>query len=418
MREWRSWTRPPPRLAPRLQGARRHLDPVLAAVITAASFTPGLAARGTALGWPEPQRDLDLLSAVLVLAHTLPLLARSRSPGTCLLVVSSAAFVYQSLGYPPTLASVALYLALYGVGAHQVRHRATALAAWGLGYALLALTLVQLGSPVPPVELVEFVALPAGCWLAGAWSRTRLKELTGRQAHELHEAIAEERAVLAGELHDVVTHHVTVMVLQAEALTYLPASDREGMLAGSAAISSAGRRALTDLRDLLQVLHPVPDGTADGSGAMSVTAGPGHHRSAPRSPAVTSIQELVANARLVAQPVTLDLRGRQRPLGSLAGLTVQRIVQEGLTNALKHAPGRATHVQVSFLRDDVVRIDVITAGTLSGDAEQADRTPRQHGRGLAGLRRRVELAGGQLRTERHTDGGFVLSASLPAKERS
>ncbi|MFC3688840.1 hypothetical protein [Aquipuribacter hungaricus] len=166
MQRW--WTRTGPRAARVLDAVRPHVDLVLVVVVTVAAFAPPLAGRGTLLGWEEPVRDLDVLAVVLVLGHSLPLALRTRSPGWCLLLVSVSASVYQCLGYRQTVASIAVYLALYTVGYRQRRHRVLTAAAWLLGYAALCLTLLRLGSPVPPVELVEFLALPVGCWLAGA----------------------------------------------------------------------------------------------------------------------------------------------------------------------------------------------------------------------------------------------------------
>ncbi len=409
MQWWERWTgvarRP-------VHALRPHVDLVLVAVVTVASFTPFLEGRGTALGWEGPRREVDLLAVVLVLGHTLPLALRSRAPAWCLLLVSVAAFAYQCLGYRPTLASVAVYIALLSVGSSQVRHRAVTLAAWLLGYAALSVVLLRLGSPVPPVELVEFVALPVGCWLAGSWAGASLARQREHQARDLEEALEEERAGLARDLHDVVTHHVTAMVMQADALAYVPAGDRDATAAGSGAIATSGRRALADLRDLLEVLQPDHDGPSVAPGTQQ--PGPGGGRRSPRTPTVLSVDELVETARRAGQPVTLETDGSARPLDGLVALALHRVVQEGLTNALKHAPRRQTLVQLSYGRPDLVRVDVVTEGPPSETSGGVSGgSPGPGGRGLTGLRRRVELAGGRLSSEQRPDGAFVLGATLP-----
>lgn len=104
-------------------------DVLLTVVVAVLSFTPGLADKGTWIGWEEIQRPFDLLAVALVLAHCLPLLVRRKAPALCLFVVSAAFFAYQFIGYRPTLASVALYIALFSAGVYQARLRRTTVVA-------------------------------------------------------------------------------------------------------------------------------------------------------------------------------------------------------------------------------------------------------------------------------------------------
>lgn len=360
-------------------------DALITAAVVVLAFTPGIADKGTWLGWPDPQRPFGPLAMALVLAHALPLLLRHRAPATSLLLVSAAFSAYQCLGFRPTLATIALYVALFGAGVHQVRHRRTTAAVWLAGYGALSVALIALGAPTRPAEYVEYAALPVGCWLLGAWARTRFDEQERRRHLDLEAAMREERERIARELHDVVTHHVTAMVMQADAMRYVPAGDRAKVDTGLEAIGGTGRRALGDLRELLGVLNP------------------GHD--APRTPTAGGFGELVERTRLTGQPVDLVEEGAPPEVEGVVALAAHRVVQEALTNALKHAPRRRTTVRVSYA--DELSVEVTTEG--AADAVTSS-TP---GRGLTGLRERVRLAGGELTTRHTEDGGFVVRARLP-----
>ncbi|MFD9737309.1 histidine kinase [Umezawaea sp. NPDC059074] len=372
---------------------RARRDVLVALLVAAVSFTPGLADKGTVLGWLTPLRAFDLLAALLVLAHCAPLVVRGRAPALCLLLVSSAFFAYQYLGYRPTAASIALYLALYGAGAHQERFRRATAVTWVAVYLGVSIALVAAGSPFTVVEYLEFLALPAGCWLMGTATRSRLREQERQQERDLETAMREERERIARELHDVVTHHVTAMVMQADAAQYVPEADRAAVVGGLEAIGGTGRRALADLRDLLGVLAPAHDAPA-----------------APRAPTAGLLGDLVERTRLTGQPVDVVRDGEPRQVDGIVELAAYRVVQEALTNALKHAPGRRTVVRVSHAVPDEVTVEVTTAG----GPEPVPRPP-ESGRGLAGLRRRVSLVGGELTARRDDDGGFVLRARLPTR---
>ncbi len=367
-------------------------DALLAAVVAALSFTPGLAGKGTSLDWPAPQRPVDLLAVLLVLAQSLPLALRTRTPALCLALVSSAFFAYQCLSYPPSFASIALYVALYSAGTHQARHRYATAAAWVAGYVATAVCLVALGSPFPFTEHLDFLPLPVGCWLMGSWARTRFHDQERQQRRDLEAAMREERERIARELHDVVTHHVTAMVMQADATLYVPPEDRPKIEAGMSAVGTIGRRALADLRELLGVLTPRHDAEP-----------------APRAPTAELFGDLVERTRLVGQPVDVVEDGVPHAIDGIAELAAYRVVQEALTNALKHAPGRRTVVRVSHTVPAEVTVEVTTdgAGATTGRSTS--------GRGLAGLHRRVSLAGGELTTRQRDDGGFVLRARLPIR---
>ena len=343
-------------------------DSLIAAVVIGLSFTPWVRDKGTILGWDSPQRPFDLLAATLVVAQGLPLAVRTRYPVLGLTLVSAAFSAYQLMGFRPTFASVALYLMLFTAGARQRRLRWVTVGAWVVGYAGLCAAFVLVGAS-PVIEYVYYFAIPAACWLGGSWARGEVLRREEQQRHEMESRLRDEREHLARELHDVVTHHVTAMIMQADAARFVPADDRSGLRA----IGDTGRRALTDLRQLLNVLSPTGE--------------------APRTPSTGRIVELVEQTRLAGQPIELVTEGE------IDSAVAYRVVQEALTNALKHAPGRATVVRAT-----PSSVEVSTAGpSAPGWAP---------GRGLDGLRRRVRLVGGDLDVHQDAGGAFVVRATL------
>jgi signal transduction histidine kinase len=370
-------------------------DVGLTLVVTALSFTAGIDRLGTWLGWTTAQRPFDALAVVLILGHALPLLVLGRAPAASLLAISAAFGIHQALGYSPTVATIGLYLALFNAGSCQLRHRNVLMVVEAAGYVALGITLSLLGSTNSFTDYVLFFSLPAGCWLLGAWTRRLLRDQGRVKDDALKATMQDERERIARELHDVVTHHVTAMVMQSEAARYLPEEDRDRLLAGYASIATTGRRALGDLRELLGVLSPE------------------HDRRAPRVPPTGSVLDLVEHTRLVGQPVEFVSDGAQTGLNDVGELAAYRVVQEGLTNALKHAPGRRTRVRVSGEAADRVLVEVLTEG---GGGTSRTNAPVTSGRGLVGLHRRVQLAGGELTAQPEPDGGFVLSAVLPREQ--
>jgi Histidine kinase len=198
-------------------------DREFAFVFTLLSFAQPLSRIGAQFG-DLPARGACVASVLLAAGQALPLAARTRWPALCLAVAGISFAIYESLGYPPTFASLGLYIALYSAGAHQQRHRrATAAAALG-GYMLLSIALHAIGSPDAWGDFALFGIALTAMWGAGVLVRGRRAHEDERLRHAAQTAIAEERSRMARELHDVVTHHVTAMVVQAGAAQYLTAS--------------------------------------------------------------------------------------------------------------------------------------------------------------------------------------------------
>ncbi|TDD81685.1 sensor histidine kinase [Actinomadura rubrisoli] len=377
-------------------------DGVLAGILTLLAFVPTLSNIGAQIG-DLPGRPADVLSVGLTLAQTLPLAVRGRWPAVCLTVVGGAFAVHQALGCPATFGTVGLYVALYSAGAHQVSYRRPLAAAASAGYAVLAVVLHRFGSPQRFGDYLAFYLGLALVWLMGTAVRKWRAEDAERRRLSAEVATAAERARIARELHDVVTHHVTAMVVQADAAQFLIGSAPERAGEGLAAVSDTGRRALTELRYLLGVLE------ATGG---SATADPG------RAPALGKVGDLVEQARMSGQPVEFTEQGTRRPQSVDVELAAYRVVQEALTNAMKHAPGRRTVVDVRH-GEKRIEIEVTTDGpalappTVPGAREA--RPPGQGGgRGLDGLRERVRMLDGELGTGSRPDGGFVVRAVIPS----
>jgi signal transduction histidine kinase len=373
-----------PDLWRRLDVAVRDLP--LGALLLAVSLLPVLQRHGTRLGGVA-DRPFDAWAAAVLALECLPLAVRRRWPVLCLALVSLGFAVDQLRGYH-LVAGAALLFALVSTGLHLQRHRRVVALLFSAAYVVLAVSLYRIGSGEPVSEFVTFYLLLVLGWGAGAWLRAGRAAESERRLRVAEDSRAAERARIARELHDVVTHHVTAMVVQAEAARYLTvAPDRLDQ--ALTAVTDTGRRAITDLRHLLDLLNP-------------------DHGTEARTPPVGRLLTLVEQTRRAGQPVEFTEEGTPAASTGSADLVAYRVVQEALTNALKHARGSRTSVQVSHGTKEIT-VHVTTAGTGSGAA-----SPGGSGRGLAGLRERVDVLGGDFSACPGTDGGFLVRARIPA----
>ncbi|MFG2339789.1 sensor histidine kinase [Streptomyces yangpuensis] len=378
-------------------------DGILALVLALLAFAPTLSNIGAQLG-DLPERPASMLSIALTLAQTLPLAARRRWPAACLAVVATAFATHQALGFATTFGSVGLYVALYSAGAHQVRFRRSTAAAAGAGYVALAFVLNRLGSPLGVADYSAFCLTLAAIWLVGRSVRVRRVQEAERRRLAAEVATAAERARIARELHDVVTHHVTAMVVQADAAQFLITTAPERAGEGLVAVSDTGRRALRELRYLLGVLEATGESAA------------GEAARADRAPTLGRVTDLVEGARRSGQPVEFSEQGERRPQPVEVELAAYRVAQEALTNAMKYAAGQPTRVSVHH-GGKRIEITVITDGP-PGSLQAAPVPPepgRQGGRGLAGLRARVRMLDGQLEAGPRPEGGFEVRATIPTE---
>lgn len=381
-------------------GARRAAlsDLGLAAALAIASFVPQLAGNGVQLGELASRPD-DAWAVFLTLGQCLPLSVRRRLPAVCMVLVAGCFAAYQCLGYRADFASVGLFPALYSAGAHAGRVRHGLVTAVTAGYLALAVTLHTLGSPERPLDYCTFYVALLACWGAGAWVRGRQAAEAERRREDARLAIAQERARIAWELHDVVTHHVTAIVVQADAAQHLVATAPDRVVNSLTAISGTGRQSLAELRHLLGVLD-TPAGAVGHPTAADGAPG------ADRAPTLGRFRDLVERTRLAGQPVELLEDGEPASMAAGPELAAYRVVQEALTNAVKHASGRRTVVRVRY--GEEIRIDVTTDGPVVAPAVFTA------GRGLTGLRERVRTCGGELTAGGLPGGGFGVHARMPA----
>jgi signal transduction histidine kinase len=245
---------------------------------------------------------------------------------------------------------------------------------------------------LPDWSGVFVILLPVG--LIGAAvraGRERVRASAERSEASTRLAVAQERSRIARELHDVVSHHVSVMTIQAGAagkvIDAQPGLAREALTA----IESSGRETMAELRHLLGLLTP----------------GPGDEMLHPQ-PGLEQLDQLIATVRQAGLPVT----SRRTPVDLPRGLdlTAYRVVQEALTNALRYAPGAATDVAVRADGDGLV-IEVVNDAPPPGTAVPA--AAAGSGTGLLGLAERLKIYGGTLETGRRLGGGFRVMARLP-----
>jgi signal transduction histidine kinase len=373
----------------------RRLDVVvrdlpLGLLLLAVSSLPMLQSHGTQVGG-VPTRPFDALAVVVVALECLPLAVRRRWPAVCLTLVSLGFAVDQLRGYH-TVAGTALLIALLSTGAHLQRRRRTTALLFSAAYVVLVVAFFRLGPGEPPEEFVTFYLLMVLVWGSGAWLRsTRAAEAEHRR-RVAEDTRTAERTRIARELHDVVTHHVTAMVVQAEAARYLTAApDRLDLTL--TAVTDTGRQAITDLRHLLELLNP-------------------DHGTDPRAPHIGRLLTLVEQSRRAGQPVEFTEEGTPAESTGSADLVAYRVAQEALTNALKHAHGSRTSLQVRHgEREITVEVSTDGSGSPAG-------SPAGSGRGLAGLRERVDVLGGDFSAGLRTGGGFVVRARIPTGNRS
>ncbi|MBV2366802.1 sensor histidine kinase [Streptomonospora nanhaiensis] len=368
-------------------GAEAWLLPLLGAALSVASLVPSLQGEGTMLGG-VPDRPFDALALVAIGLQGLPLTLCRRWPIAALALVALGFVVDQLLGYH-TVAGTALPLALGAAAFYAERHRRATAAVGTVGYVVLALALSQVGAGESIAGWIAFYGALALSWGVGAWLRAVRIADAERRRRVAEETRTAERTRIARELHDVVTHHVTAMVVQAEAARYLTAAP-ERLDQTLDAITDTGRRAVTDLRHLLDLLNP-------------------DHGTGARTPPVGRVLTLVEQTRRSGQPVEFTEEGTPAASTGSADLVAFRIVQEGLTNALKYAHGARTSVRLRHGEGEItVEVETDGEGTAPGFAEGS-------GRGLAGLRERVEVLGGEFSAGPRAEGGFLVRGRIPAK---
>ncbi|MEU7893817.1 sensor histidine kinase [Nonomuraea sp. NPDC049152] len=361
------------------------LDALPAAALFVATLGPGQVLQG--------QPRLLILQVGLLL----PLIWRRRAPLAVFGAVAAVAFVQWLVGVQLP-ADVALLIALYTVAAHcDWRRTLLTGAVLEIGILLASARWAPHGQFV--LSAIALTAMAAAAAATGTNLRTRRAYLASLQERALHLerersqqaqlAVAEERTRIARDVHDIVTHNLSVMVALADVAVYTQNRSPDKTSAAIQQISGTGRQALTDMRRCLGVLR------ADEPDALRHPM-----------PGIAQLESLADQIRATGLPTRLTLEGDCAPVPAAAQLTVYRLVQEALTNTLKHAPP-GTHAEVRVrVSPEAVTIDV------TDDGRTAQTAGPSSGHGIPGMRARAAAYGGKLHAGPRPGGGWRVSARL------
>jgi signal transduction histidine kinase len=384
-------------------------DAVLAGVVGAVSLTVWIAATTTAPGSDVGRyHPVNALGILLILAQIVPLAWRRRAPEAALIVISVATVAFYAANFLPVTSGIPILIATYSAAAHLERRRSVRALEVTAATLVLCTAATAVHHRFAGADLLTGGVFVAAAWILGDNLRTRraymasLEERAARlerdQQDNARRAVNQERARIARELHDVVAHSVSVIVVQAGAARRVVHRDADRAAEALRSIETTGRQALDELRRLLGVLREY----GDREPAL-----------APQ-PTVRDLETLVDQLREAGFDVELRVEGEPRTLPSAAGLSVFRIVQEALTNTVKHAGPATAQVVVSY-RPDEILVSVTDNGRgLAGQLSRSDTDgPVPAGHGLVGMRERVALFGGDLRTGPRPGGGFEVRARLP-----
>ncbi|MCE6996520.1 sensor histidine kinase [Saccharothrix sp. S26] len=424
--DWARWRRPGPTAAQR----RHDVWLALAALAGAVAVTVLISSMGASLWDHGPPLAEQLAWGA---ALTLPLVARRRFPLTVMVVLGALLVAVQVRQVGDNLVpSVALFLAIFSAGAwgrDRARARWARVAVIVAMFAWLGFGLVKfLVEPAPPFEgaagpldpVLATVLYGIGfnllfflsayffgemAWVSArrqAELEHRAEQLRRSQEQNTRGAIVAERVRIARDLHDVVAHHVSVMGVQAGAARRV--LDRDPDLAREAlrTVEDTARTAIGELRGLLGVLRADPDDPPGDAGEKE-----GEKKGETSSPGLDQLPELAELARSAGLDVAHGVYGEPRPVPEGVALSVYRIVQESLTNVVKHADARKADVRVRFLENSL-EVEV------SDDGRGPRGTPNRTGFGLVGMRERVAVHGGELEVGPRRDAGYRVRARFPA----
>ena len=391
---------------------KSYADPALAQryklaallIVTAAFVIIGI---GNAVDPPEAgsvYKKEGLAGILLVIGQTLPLAIALRYPMVALAVIMASFMAHVGLDHDVIwvvqfTAIISLFLAITRGGNRQ---------------SVLALLLVYLGIVVSfgvfrEVDRVGNVMVQTllfgGLWIIGNLFRTRrirlesaeqvLAVLEAEQDRLAREAVQDERARIARDLHDIIGHTLNIIVVQAGAARTVFESRPDQALESLNSIETTARQSLSDMDRMLGILRP--------SEAETPPFGP--------QPGLEQVDRLAEQFTEAGLPVEVNVAGERRKLPASLDLSAYRIVQEALTNTLKHAGPARARVAISYLAGKL-ELDIVDDGQGSGDGGNNAGA----GRGLIGMRERVSLFGGELDVGPDPEGGFRVHASLPLEE--
>lgn len=376
---------------PRVQGTG---DALLAVVLAVTSVVPVLVMGDPSWGRPRA------LAVALALTSTVPVAWRARRPLTAFAVVlgANAACIYAAAPHQAAFQPyVALTLTAYSVGSRAEGRRAL----WVPPLVVAASVPVFVAARLRGQDSGNII--PSFVWLVAAWAAGRTvrswryknvaleranRELAEQRELQAQAAVAVERGRIARELHDVVAHNVSMMVVQAGAAARVLDGEQPDVRNALEVITATGRETVDEMRTLLGVLRSDDDPA-----------------SLKPQPGLADLGRLVSGVREAGLPVTLRIEGTPQPLPPALDLSAFRIVQEALTNTLKHAGPARADVTVRYA-DGLVSLEIADTGRGPGGSHGT-------GHGLVGMRERAAMLGGELQALPRPEGGFTVRARLP-----
>ncbi|MFD9575009.1 sensor histidine kinase [Streptomyces sp. NPDC059982] len=415
----------------------RSVDPRLADAVLALGLTTAAAVTGQQYhpaGWPPFDATAYLLTALT----GLPLAARRTAPVPVLVACCLAFAGYLAAGYQPSLNFWSPVVALYGVAARRPPRTAAACAALTAAVVLLSgLSARELGLAV---AVLQALVVPVVVWAFGNGARLldernrQLAAVTAQLRREqegrARRAVSEEQRRIARELHDVVAHHMSVISVQAGMAGYVFPSAPEKARAALGTIAETSQEGLRELRRILTLLRSAADEEPDARRGPPAEGDRGDERTpyAP-IPGLAGLAEAARRVRAAGVAVELRTGGTPRPLPPGVELCAYRVVQEALTNVVKHAPSARVEVLVAYL-PHTLEVTVTDDGGVpagpDGTPGGPDGTPDGRarrpdpanvapgpGHGLIGMRERAKLYGATVAAGPRTEGGFSVRLTLP-----
>jgi signal transduction histidine kinase len=375
----------------RLADPLRHLPPLVVDALLALAVGVVTVISIVVADVDDPSERMTWWGWALVAVQVVPLVWRRRAPLAVLFVSGLGSLVFGMANLPDPAIQFTLALALYTVAAYRCRRISVPVV---LASVVVGALSFVLDDQADLADIAVTYLVGVGAWVVGDSTRSQRERaawLAQRQQDGARRAAAEERVRIARDLHDVVAHHISVIAVQAEAAQEVLAAHPERAERAMATVAETARTALGELRRMLGLLR------SDAGRAPQ--------------PDLGAVDELVASVRGAGLAVEVRTTGPARPVDGVVGVTAYRIVQEALTNVLRHADARRACVDLAFDADALV-IRVADDGR-GPRAARPGATNGGGGQGIVGMRERVTVLGGRLETGPAPDGGFTVEARLP-----
>ena len=377
-----------PSVAARLTERSRRLPPLVIDAALAAAVGVVQIVSIAVTDADDPSERMTWWGWALVAVQILPLVWRRRAPLVVAAVSGMGSLTFGMANLPDPAIQFTLALALYTAAAYRPR---TVTVPVVISVIVICGLSIVFDEQADAADVAVTYLVAVGAWVVGDSTRSQRERtawLAQRQHDEARRAAAEERVRIARDLHDVVAHHVSVIVVQAEAAQEVLATHPERAESAMGTVADTARTAMGELRRMLGLLRS-------------------ESARAPQ-PDLAAVDDLVASVGGAGLTVELRRSGADRSVDGVVGVTAYRVVQEALTNVLRHAGAHRACVDLRFEGDALV-VEV----TDDGRGVTARAPGEGAGHGLVGMRERVALVGGELAAGPGPAGGFVVRARLP-----